>query len=180
MLSSFSSFPSSAAPAAAPAAAAPRSLLSLKDLSAGEITALLDSADALKALYRPHKNGFSEFSEKGPPRPLEGKSMAMIFQKRSTRTRVSTETGFSMMGGHALFLGSEDIQLGTNESMTDTARVLSRFNSVILARVFAHADVEELAREASVPVINALSEVPPAADPGRPADAARTPWWGDG
>ena len=158
LLSSFSSFPSSAAPAAAPAAAAPRSLLSLKDLSAGEITALLDSADALKALYRPHKNGFSEFSEKGPPRPLEGKSMAMIFQKRSTRTRVSTETGFSMMGGHALFLGSEDIQLGTNESMTDTARVLSRFNSVILARVFAHADVEELAREASVPVINALSD----------------------
>lgn len=134
----------------------PRSLLSLKDLSAGEITALLDSADALKAAYSGNKNGFPE---SGPPeRPLEGKSMAMIFQKRSTRTRVSTETGFSMLGGHALFLGSEDIQLGTNESMTDTARVLSRFNSIILARVFGHEDVEELAKEASVPVINALSD----------------------
>ena len=137
-------------------AAAPRSLLSLKDLSAAEITALLDSADELKALYGPNKNGFPEGGP--PPRPLQGKSMAMIFQKRSTRTRVSTETGFSMMGGHALFLGSEDIQLGTNESMTDTARVLSRFNSVILARVFGHEDVVELAREASVPVINALSD----------------------
>ena len=81
-------------------AAAPRSLLSLKDLSAAEITALLDSADELKALYGPNKNGFPEGGP--PPRPLQGKSMAMIFQKRSTRTRVSTETGFSMMGGHAL------------------------------------------------------------------------------
>jgi ornithine carbamoyltransferase len=82
----------------------------------------------------------------------------MIFQKRSTRTRVSTEGGFSMLGGHALFLGSEDIQLGKNESMVDTARVLSRFNDIILARVFAHADIEQLCKEASVPVINALSD----------------------
>ncbi len=184
----FSSTARSAA-AAAPADAAPprpRSLLSLKDLSADEIHSLLDLSAALKAHYRPLKNGPADLSflageadwsatagyafKTGtcaaggpaavgtPPRPLEGKSMAMIFQKRSTRTRVSTETGFAMLGGHALFLGSEDIQLGTNESMTDTARVLSRFNSLVLARVFDHADVEELAAEATVPVINALSD----------------------
>ena len=83
----------------------------------------------------------------------------MIFQKRSTRTRVSTETGMSMLGGHALFLGPNDIQLGVNESMRDTACVLSRFNSIVLARVYAHADVKELAKYSAVPVINALSDL---------------------
>lgn len=83
----------------------------------------------------------------------------MIFQKRSTRTRVSTETGMSLLGGHALFLGPSDIQLGVNESMRDTANVLSRFNSHILARVFAHSDVKELAKYAASPVINALSDL---------------------
>jgi ornithine carbamoyltransferase len=85
--------------------------------------------------------------------------MSMIFQKRSTRTRVSTETGMALMGGHALFLGPSDIQLGVNESMKDTALVLSRFNSVILARVYAHSDILELAEHATVPVINALSDL---------------------
>lgn len=85
--------------------------------------------------------------------------MAMIFQKRSTRTRVSTETGIAMMGGHALFLGPSDIQLGVNESMRDTALVLSRFNSVILARVYSHNDIIELSKYATVPVINALSDL---------------------
>jgi ornithine carbamoyltransferase len=94
-----------------------------------------------------------------PPKPLDGKSMGMIFQNRSTRTRVSSETGFAMLGGHPLFLGSEDVQLGANESLLDTARVLSRFNSILLARVYAHSDIEELARESSVPVINALSDM---------------------
>ncbi|CAN0053470.1 unnamed protein product, partial [Phaeothamnion confervicola] len=83
----------------------------------------------------------------------------MIFQKRSTRTRVSTETGMGLLGGRALFLGPSDVQLGVNESMRDTARVLSGFNSLILARVFGHADVMQLAAEASVPVINALSDL---------------------
>lgn len=83
----------------------------------------------------------------------------MIFQKRSTRTRVSTETGMSMLGGHALFLGPNDIQLGVNESLRDTACVLSRFNSIVLARVYAHADVQELAKYSQVPVINALSDM---------------------
>jgi len=90
--------------------------------------------------------------------PLLGQSMAMIFQKRSTRTRVSTETGMFMLGGHGLMLGPSDIQLGVNESMKDTSNVLCRFNDVILARVFGHADVEELAKHSSVPVINALSD----------------------
>jgi ornithine carbamoyltransferase len=83
----------------------------------------------------------------------------MIFQKRSTRTRVSTETGMALLGGHALFLGPTDIQLGVNESMRDTANVLARFNDVILARVFGHGDVVELAHHSDVPVINALSDL---------------------
>eukprot|EP00555_Chaetoceros_dichaeta_P003992 CAMPEP_0198251740 /NCGR_PEP_ID=MMETSP1447-20131203/2477_1 /TAXON_ID=420782 /ORGANISM="Chaetoceros dichaeta, Strain CCMP1751" /LENGTH=263 /DNA_ID=CAMNT_0043936831 /DNA_START=42 /DNA_END=833 /DNA_ORIENTATION=+ len=83
----------------------------------------------------------------------------MIFQKRSTRTRVSTETGASLLGAHALFLGPSDIQLGVNESMRDTAQVLSRFNDLILARVFQHEDIVELGEWAEVPVINALSEL---------------------
>ncbi len=85
--------------------------------------------------------------------------MSMIFQKRSTRTRVSTETGMAMLGGHALFLGPSDIQLGVNESMRDTASVLGRFNDIILARVFGHADVVELAKYSDVPIINALSDL---------------------
>jgi ornithine carbamoyltransferase len=93
------------------------------------------------------------------PRPLACHSMSMIFQKRSTRTRVSTETGMSLLGGHALFLGPSDIQLGVNESMRDTANVLCRFNDLILARVFGHADVVELAKYSNVPVINALSDL---------------------
>jgi len=85
--------------------------------------------------------------------------MAMIFQKRSTRTRVSTETGMALLGGHALFLGPNDVQLGVNESMRDTAQVLSRFNDIILARVFGHEDIVELSQHATVPVINALSDL---------------------
>jgi ornithine carbamoyltransferase len=93
------------------------------------------------------------------PKPLTGQTMSMIFQKRSTRTRVSTETGIALLGGHALFLGPSDIQLGVNESMRDTATVLSRFNSLILARVYGHDDILELAKYATVPVINALSDL---------------------
>lgn len=104
------------------------------------------------------KETYSDKS-KPNPKPLDGESLSMIFQKRSTRTRVSTETGMAMLGGHALFLGPSDIQLGVNESMRDTACVLSRFNSIILARVYAHADIIELAQYASVPIINALSDL---------------------
>mmetsp|Transcript_9886 Transcript_9886/g.20573 ORF Transcript_9886/g.20573 Transcript_9886/m.20573 type:complete len:344 (-) Transcript_9886:184-1215(-) len=119
------------------------------------------SNDELKGLLEVSHEYKSIFSDKSKPlpKPLDGHSLSMIFQKRSTRTRVSTETGMSMLGGHALFLGPSDIQLGVNESMRDTASVLSRFNDLILARVFAHSDITELAKYAEVPIINALSDL---------------------
>lgn len=123
--------------------------------SNAELRALLDLSKTYKAIYG--KDSVVNPTE--APKPLTGKSVAMIFQKRSTRTRVSTETGMYLLGGHGLFLGPSDIQLGVNESMKDTALVLSRFNSIILARVFGHADILELASHATVPVINALSDL---------------------
>jgi len=117
-----------------------------------ELQGLLDVSMNYKSMYK-------DPSAPNLPRPLNGVSMSMIFQKRSTRTRVSTETGMAMLGGHALFLGPSDIQLGVNESMRDTANVLCRFNQLILARVFGHDDVVELAKYSNVPVINALSDL---------------------
>ncbi|MHA2401995.1 MAG: ornithine carbamoyltransferase, partial [Candidatus Kariarchaeaceae archaeon] len=125
-----------------------RSLLTLADYSTDEILQLL--ALSIKLKEKVKKNEIYQ--------PLLGRSMAMIFQKRSTRTRVSTETGIAYLGGHALFLGSSDIQLGKNESLSDTARVLSGYNDIILARVFDHSDVETLADKGNTPVINALSD----------------------
>jgi ornithine carbamoyltransferase len=92
-------------------------------------------------------------------RPLEGKSLAMIFMKSSTRTRVSFEVGTYQLGGHALFLSPRDVQLGRGEPIADTARVLSRYVDGIMIRTFAHADIEELAKHASVPVINGLTDL---------------------
>lgn len=89
---------------------------------------------------------------------LAGKILAMIFQKPSTRTRVSFESGMAQLGGAALYLSSSDIQIGRGETIADTARVLSRYVDVIMARVYAHGDIEELARSATVPVINGLSD----------------------
>lgn len=125
-----------------------RSLLTLADFTGEEIHKLIDLSIELK---KKMKNNVIY-------QPMLTRSMAMIFQKRSTRTRVSTETGVAYLGGHALFLGSDDIQLGKNESLKDTALVLSRFNDIILARVYDHADVDTLANEGTVPVINALSD----------------------
>src|SRR5215831_15436511 len=90
---------------------------------------------------------------------LSGKTLAMIFEKSSTRTRVSFETGMFQLGGLAMFLSSRDIQLGRGETVADTAAVLSRYVSAIMARTYAHATVEELARHAAVPVINGLSDL---------------------
>jgi len=132
-----------------------RNFLSIDELSNEELRALLNLSIAYKAIYGKD----SSVDAANAPKPLTGKSVAMIFQKRSTRTRVSTETGMNLLGGHALFLGPSDIQLGVNESMRDTAEVLSRFNSIILARVYGHKDVDELAQYATVPVINALSDM---------------------
>jgi ornithine carbamoyltransferase len=92
-------------------------------------------------------------------RPLGGKTLAMVFAKSSTRTRVSFEVGAYQLGGHALFLSSRDIQLGRGEPISDTARVLSRYVDGIMIRTFAHADVEELAKHATVPVINGLTDL---------------------
>ena len=124
--------------------------MSIDQLTRQELTGLLDLSHHYKQLYRDQKQLYQ---------PLQGDSVSMIFQKRSTRTRVSTETGMALLGGHALFLRPSDIQLGVNESMRDTASVLARFNSLILARVFAHSDVQELAQYSTVPVINALSDL---------------------
>uniref|UniRef100_A0A6V2NUE8 ornithine carbamoyltransferase n=1 Tax=Ditylum brightwellii TaxID=49249 RepID=A0A6V2NUE8_9STRA len=120
-----------------------------------ELRGLLDLSKQYKATYG--KDSTMPGTE--APKPLTGKSVSMIFQKRSTRTRVSTETGMNLLGGHALFLGPSDIQLGVNESMRDTANVLSRFNSIILARVYGHDDIVELSKHATVPIINALSDL---------------------
>lgn len=124
---------------------AKRDFLAIPDFTAEELRALLDRAHRLKA-----------GEEAG--RPLAGKALAMIFLKSSTRTRVSFETGIFQLGGHALFLSERDIQLGRGEPIADTARVLSRYVDAIVIRAFAHAEVEELARGASVPVINGLTD----------------------
>ena len=105
--------------------------------------------------------GLAEEMRKGTyaKRPLEGKSLAMIFMKSSTRTRVSFEVGTDQLGGHALFLSPRDVQLGRGEPIADTARVLSRYVDGIMIRTFAHTDIEELAKYGSVPVINGLTDL---------------------
>lgn len=92
-------------------------------------------------------------------RPLSGRCLAMIFRKSSTRTRVSTEAGMAQLGGHAIMISDRDSQIGRGESVRDTARVLSRYVDAILIRTFGHDEVVELAREASVPVINGLTDL---------------------
>ncbi|HII07309.1 MAG TPA: ornithine carbamoyltransferase [Methanotrichaceae archaeon] len=123
-------------------------LISIADLSSEEILAILDRADKLKA----RRNDAACRSI------LAGKSLATIFEKPSTRTRVSLEVAMTDLGGHALYLSSKDIQLGRGETIADTARVLSRLVHGIAARVYDHSTVEELARHATVPVINSLSD----------------------
>ncbi|HKP52003.1 MAG TPA: ornithine carbamoyltransferase [Chloroflexia bacterium] len=125
-----------------------RSLVSMADFSAEEIWRVWELATELK---RKQKTG-------EPHRILEGKQLAMIFQKPSLRTQVSFETGMAQLGGHAVFLGPDHIQLGKRESVPDVARVLGRMVDGIMARVFGHADVETLAEYAGVPVINGLSD----------------------
>ena len=121
-------------------------LISISDLSREEILRLLDSADAFRA-----RRG-------GHGAPLQGKSLAMIFEKPSTRTRVSLEVAASELGAHPLYLSAGELQLGRGETIADTARVLSRYVAGITARVYSHSTVEQLAAHASVPVINALSD----------------------
>ncbi|KAL4878545.1 Aspartate/ornithine carbamoyltransferase [Aspergillus karnatakaensis] len=131
---------------------APRHFLSIADLSPTEFATLVRNASSHK---RSIKSGSIPQSLLGS---LTGKTVAMIFSKRSTRTRVSTEGAVVQMGGHPMFLGKDDIQLGVNESLYDTSVVISSMVSCIVARVGAHAEVADLAKHSSVPVINALCD----------------------
>ena len=124
-------------------------LLSIHELSAGDVEEILTLAADLKAKQKA-----------GIPHPLlAGKTLGMIFEKSSTRTRVSFEVGMYQLGGQALFLSSRDLQLGRGEPIKDTARVLSRYLDGIMIRTYGHERIEELARYADIPVINALSDL---------------------
>ncbi|XP_078148615.1 ornithine carbamoyltransferase isoform X1 [Carex rostrata] len=127
----------------------PKDFLHISDFDKDTILSILKRAGEVKALL---KSGDRSFQ------PFKGKSMAMIFAKPSMRTRVSFETGFFLLGGHAIYLGPDDIQMGKREETRDVARVLSGYNDIIMARVFGHQDVLDLAKYASVPVINGLTD----------------------
>ena len=131
--------------------------------------------------------------KRGEParRPLQGRTLAMIFRKSSTRTRVSTEAGMAQLGGHAIMISDHDSQIGRGESVADTAGVLSRYVDAILIRTFAQDEVTELAREADVPVINGLTDLlhpcqvmadlfTAAEEFGDDLSALRVAWVGDG
>jgi len=122
-----------------------RDFLAISDFGTDELLALLERARRLKA---------GEDAAR-----LSGKSLAMIFRKSSTRTRVSFEVAMTQLGGHALFLSDRDSQIGRGEPVRDTAKVLSRYVDCIMIRTFAQAEVEELAEHATVPVINALTDL---------------------
>jgi ornithine carbamoyltransferase len=126
-----------------------KDLITIYDLTKAEIEAILQKAAGLKEMQRQGK----------PYQPLAGKTLAMIFEKPSTRTRVSFETGMFQLGGHALSLNPQETQLGRGEAIADTARVLSRYVDGIMIRTFAQERVEEMARCASIPVINGLSDL---------------------
>jgi ornithine carbamoyltransferase len=120
--------------------------LAIPDFTTEELYNLFDLAERMR-------------DKKYDKKPLAGQTLAMIFMKSSTRTRVSFEVGTYQLGGHALFLSPRDVQLGRGEPIADTARVLSRFVNGIMIRTFAHQDIEELAQYATVPVINGLTDL---------------------
>ncbi|PSP15685.1 ornithine carbamoyltransferase [Halobacteriales archaeon QH_10_67_13] len=152
---------------------APRAILDIDDLAPGELETILELAAELKA---------------GDGGPSLDRTLALLFEQPSTRTRVSFEAGIGQLGGRAVFLGPDQTQLGRGEPIRDTARALSQYVDVVAARVGAHADLTELAEYASVPVINALTD---AAHPcqtladlltirERHGEDARVAWVGDG
>lgn len=126
-----------------------KDLLKLLDLSREEIVRILDVADQMK---------YDQKHRLPHPR-LQGKTLAMIFEKNSTRTRVSFETGMFQLGGHALFLSGRESQIGRGEPVEDTARVLSRYLDGIMIRTFEQAEVEALAEHGSIPIINGLTDI---------------------
>ena len=125
-----------------------KDFLHVNDLNKIEFEEIMQNAKTVK----------SKFKNNEPFAPLANKTMAMIFAKPSARTRISFETGFYRLGGHALFLGPNDIGIGKRESVADIARVLSRFNNIIMARLFDHNHILGLARYADVPIINGLTD----------------------
>jgi ornithine carbamoyltransferase len=128
----------------------PRHFADLSDVSAQELRFILDSAASIK--------GKRIKGQKSKDRPLEGKVLAMIFDKPSTRTRVSFDVGMRELGGETIMLTGAEMQLGRGETIADTARVLSRYVDAIMIRILDHDDMLELAKHASVPVINALTK----------------------
>jgi ornithine carbamoyltransferase len=125
-----------------------RDFLSLKDYTQEEIVYLLDFADFLKAKVKTNQ----------PYEVLKGKTLGLIFEKSSTRTRVSFEVGMVQLGGYPLFLSANDLQMGRGEPIKDTARVLSRYLDAVMIRTYNHSDVEELAAYAHIPIINGLTD----------------------
>jgi ornithine carbamoyltransferase len=125
-----------------------RDFLKITDFSKEEILETLSLASEVKARFKAGETY----------QPFRGQSMAMIFAKPSARTRISFETGFFRLGGHALYLSPDDISIGQREAVKDIARVISRFNDMIMARLFAHEHIQEMAAYASVPVINGLTD----------------------
>ena len=123
-----------------------RDFLAIPDFSSAELESLFALAESMR------KGTYTR-------KPLAGQTLAMIFMKASTRTRVSFEVGTYQLGGHALFLSPRDVQLGRGEPISDTAKVLSRYVNGIMIRTFAHADVEALAKDATIPVINGLTDL---------------------
>ncbi|KAG6475112.1 ornithine transcarbamylase, chloroplastic-like [Zingiber officinale] len=127
----------------------PKDFLHISDFDKETILKIINRAAEVKAVL---KSGDRSFL------PFKGRTMAMIFAKPSMRTRVSFETGFFLLGGHAIYLGPDDIQMGKREETRDVARVLSRYNDILMARVFSHQDILDLAAFSSVPVINGLTD----------------------
>ena len=123
-----------------------KDFIALTDFSSEELTGMLDLADRIKQSPQEFEN------------TLKGKTLGMIFNKKSTRTRISFQVGITQLGGNGLFLGPEDMQLARGETISDTGKVLSRFLDGIMIRTFSHNDVLELAKYASVPVINGLTD----------------------
>lgn len=161
------------------AAAAPRHFLDLADHDAAELRNLLKQAARLKSSAAPLG------------RPLEGRTLAMIFRKSSTRTRVSAEAAMTQLGGHAVMISDRESQLGRGESVADTARVLSRYADALLIRTFAHQELLEFALHAGVPVVNGLTDLlhpcqvladlaTVAEEFGPDVEALRVAWIGDG
>jgi len=139
-------------------ATGPRHFLSIKDLTPTELKTLIDNATTHKKTLQSQSSP-SAHPAWGLSTALAGRTIPLMFSKRSTRTRISTEGAVVAMGGHSMFLGKDDIQLGVNESLFDTSVVLSSMTAGIVARVGPHEEIADLAKHSSVPVVNALCDM---------------------